>query len=115
MRPSWKEEASCAKALHEELKDFNIHVQCQAPMFVTTKLAKLRKTSLTVPSAAGYAKYAVAAIGYEVFCSPYWSHAPYLWLLMNLPESWSSMMTKMFHMDIRKRGMKKEAAASKSE
>lgn len=53
----------------------------QVPMFVTTKLAKLKKTSLFVASTAGYARAAVAAIGYETVVSPYWSHALQIWLL----------------------------------
>lgn len=50
-------------------------------MFVTTKLAKLKKTSLFVASTAGYASAAVAAIGYETVVSPYWSHALQIWLI----------------------------------
>lgn len=106
--------AMFTRALNEEVKDFGVHVQCQSPLFVTTKLAKLRNTSLTVPSPDGYAKYGVAAIGYETICSPYWSHAPYLYLLMNIPESLSAQMTKWFHMGIRKRGMKKEEEQAKT-
>lgn len=44
------------RALHYELKEFGIHVQCQVPLFVTTKLAKLRKTSLLIASPAAYAR-----------------------------------------------------------
>lgn len=50
-------------------------------MFVTTKLAKLKKTSLFVASTSGYARAAVAAIGYETVVSPYWSHALQIWLI----------------------------------
>lgn len=96
-----------SKSLNEELASFGVHVQCQVPMFVATKLASIRRSSLTVPSPAGYARAGVAAIGYESFVSPYWSHAPYLWLLMNLPESVSSYLTMWMHKDIRRRGMKK--------
>ena len=41
-----------------------ISVQCQVPYFVTTKLAKIRHSSLTVPTPQGYAKAAVKCIGY---------------------------------------------------
>ena len=99
--------AMFSKALNAENK--HVHVQCQVPLFVTTKLAKLRHTSLTVPSPAGYAKYAVAAIGYETVVSPYLTHSPYLWLLCNLPESLASTITGAMHQGIRTAGMKKEA------
>ena len=52
-----------SRALNYELKGKGIHVQCQVPMFVATKLAKIRKSSLFVASPEGYARAAVAAIG----------------------------------------------------
>ena len=52
-----------SRALNYELKGKGIHVQCQVPMFVATKVAKIRKSSLFVASPEGYARAAVAAIG----------------------------------------------------
>ena len=77
-------------------------------MFVTTKLAKLKKTSLFVASAPAYARAAVAAIGFETVVSPYWSHALQIWALKTLPESLVSALTLNMHHGIRKAGMKKE-------
>merc|ERR1712187_675590 len=70
-----------SKGLKAELAAFGIHVQVQAPLFVATKLAKIRKTSITVPSPSGYARAAVAKIGFEDTISPYWSHALQLWAM----------------------------------
>jgi NAD(P)-dependent dehydrogenase (short-subunit alcohol dehydrogenase family) len=79
--------AMFSRALNGELARFNVHVQCQVPqrhhhrhrrllqlivdvyvcmyeqvpMFVTTKLAKLKHTSLFVASPAAYARAAVGA------------------------------------------------------
>ncbi|KAH8095338.1 3-oxo-behenoyl-CoA reductase [Aureococcus anophagefferens] len=53
-----------SKSLHHELAREGVAVQVQTPLWVTTKLAKIRKATLTVPSPATYAKAAVAAIGY---------------------------------------------------
>lgn len=97
-----------SRALNYELKNYNISVQCQVPLFVATKLAKIKKASITVASPAGYAKAAVACIGYEDLVSPFWSHAFQIWLLNALPESISSYITYKMHWDIRKRGIKKE-------
>lgn len=97
-----------SRALNYELKDYNISVQCQVPLFVATKLAKIKKASITVASPSGYAKAAVAAIGYEDVVSPYWSHALQIWLLTSLPEFISSYITYSMHQGIRKRGLKKE-------
>merc|ERR1712187_477254 len=98
-----------SKGLKAELESSGIHVQVQAPLFVATKLAKIRKTSLTVPSPAGYARAAVAHIGYEDSVSPYWSHALQLWFLRQLPEWVNIKIGLTMHLPIRKAGMKKEA------
>ena len=103
-----------SKALHEEYSKYNIHVQCQVPLFVTTKLAKIRHSSLFVPTPSGYAKAAVRAIGYESLTSPYWTHALQLWLMAILPEDIVTRMTMNMHLDIRKKGMKKEAGKDKT-
>lgn len=103
--------AMFSKAMHEEYKTFNISFQCQVPMFVTTKLAKIRKTSLFVASPAGYAKAAVAAIGYESLVSPFWSHALQIWFLTTAPEWLVVSVTKNMHLDIRKKAMRKEEKA----
>eukprot|EP01037_Dinobryon_pediforme_P018664 gene18664-18962_t len=100
--------AMFSKALNVELSKFNIHVQCQVPMFVTTKLAKLKRTSLFVASPSAYARAAVAAIGYETVVSPYWSHALQIWALTTLPEWVVAKLTMSMHLDIRKAGLKKE-------
>jgi len=98
-----------SKGLRAELAAFNITVQVQAPLFVATKLAKIRKTSLTVPSPAAYARTAAARIGYEDSVSPYWSHALQLWGLRQLPEWVNIKIGLAMHLPIRKAGMKKEA------
>lgn len=98
-----------SRALNAELREKNVHVQCQIPLFVATKLAKIRKTSLFVPSPAGYARSAVAAIGFEPVTSPYWSHALQLGLLGLLPEWLSTRIVFSMHLAIRRKGMKKES------
>lgn len=100
--------AMFSKALHAEYSKFNIHVQCQVPLFVTTKLAKIRNSSLFVPTPNGYARAAVRAIGYEPLTSPYWSHALQMWLMDRLPEDIVTRLTFNMHLDIRKKGLKKE-------
>jgi len=100
--------AMFSKALNKEYHKFNIHVQCQVPMFVATKLAKIKRASLFVASPAGYAKAAVAAIGYEAVVSPFWTHALQIWALTNLPEWIIAGLTLQMHLGIRKAGMRKE-------
>lgn len=100
--------AHFSKALNVEYAKYNIHVQCQVPMFVATKLAKIRKASLFVASPSGYAKSALAAIGYETVVSPFWSHALQIWALTTFPEWIIAAGTLQSHLGIRRAGMKKE-------
>lgn len=97
-----------SKSLHAEYSKFNIHVQCQVALFVATKLAKIRHASFFVPSPSDYAKASVRAIGYESMTSPYWTHALQLWAMAVLPEDIVTYFTHNMHLDIRKKGMKKE-------
>ena len=106
--------AMFSKAMNEEYKSFNISFQCQVPMFVTTKLAKIRKTSLFVASPSAYAKAAVACIGYESLVSPFWSHALQIWFLSTAPEWLVVSITKNMHLDIRKKALRKEEKAKAS-
>mmetsp|Transcript_69487 Transcript_69487/g.192295 ORF Transcript_69487/g.192295 Transcript_69487/m.192295 type:complete len:318 (+) Transcript_69487:87-1040(+) len=106
---------SFSKGLKAELAAFNVHVQAQAPLFVATKLAKIRKTSLTVPSPAAYAREAVKHIGYEDTVSPYWAHAVQLCLLRHLPEWAVIKLNLAIHLPIRKAGMKKESLQAKQD
>lgn len=98
-----------SKALNAEYKDKGIHVQCQVPMFVATKLAKIKRSSLFVASPNGYARAAVAAIGYETIVSPFWAHALQIWVLTNFPEWLITWATLKMHHGIRRAGQKKEA------
>ena len=98
-----------SKSLNAELAPKGIHVQVQTPLYVTTKLAKIRKTSITVPSPEAYVRWATAHIGYEAAISPYWSHALQLWLLDVLPTPVAIAIVSSMHHGIRKAGMKKDA------
>jgi 17beta-estradiol 17-dehydrogenase / very-long-chain 3-oxoacyl-CoA reductase len=104
-----------SKALNAEYRDKGIHVQCQVPMFVATKLAKIKRASLFVASPQGYARAAVAAIGYETIVSPFWAHALQIWVLTNFPEWLITKLTLSMHMGIRKAGQKKEAREASGE
>lgn len=99
-----------SKGLAEELRPKGIDVQVQTPLYVTTKMAKIRNTSLTVPSPEGYVRYAVRQIGYGPVISPYWAHALQLWVMSLLPDAVGIFIVNRMHQDIRRRGMKKEKA-----
>ncbi|WCJ38637.1 Very-long-chain 3-oxoacyl-CoA reductase 1 [Euphorbia peplus] len=68
-----------SRSLYVEYKSYGIDVQCQVPLYVATKMtsrvAKIEKTSMFIPSSTMYAKAAINHIGYEERCTPYWPHS----------------------------------------
>jgi len=104
--------AMFSRTLNAELASKGVHVQCQIPMFVATKLVKIKNASLFVPTPAAYARSAVAAIGYDAVVSPYWTHALQIWALTNFPEWLVAPLVMKVHMGIRTAGQKKEKAAA---
>mmetsp|Transcript_25229 Transcript_25229/g.29810 ORF Transcript_25229/g.29810 Transcript_25229/m.29810 type:complete len:247 (+) Transcript_25229:104-844(+) len=109
-------EYSAAKAYVErfsmglgaELASKGIHVQAQTPLYVTTKMAKIRKPSMTVPTPESYVECAARQIGYDAVISPWWAHSLQLWLLSLLPECVSVRFLDWQHQGIRQKGMKKD-------
>jgi len=100
------------RAMDVEYSPKGVRFQCQIPLFVATKLAKIRHTSLTVPSPAGYARAAVRAIGYETVTSPFLMHALQLWAVRALPDWLQRIVMRQMHLPIRAAGMKKRAKAA---
>lgn len=94
--------------MNVEMAPKGIHVQCQVPLLVATKLAKIRKASLTAPSPVTYAKSGVAAIGYDAVISPYWAHKLQLFVLGIVP--WSENVVFSMHKGLRARALKKLAS-----
>lgn len=101
-----------SRSLHLELASKGVSVQCQVPYFVTTKLAKIRRSSLTVPSPKGYAQAAVQCIGYGATVVPFPMHALQHWFIENVvPSFLFSYFLVGHHVSIRNRAYKKMAGA----
>lgn len=98
-----------SESLNCELKGKGIHVQCQVPLFVTTKLAKIKKPTLFVPTPATFAKCAVAAIGSGCVVTPYWAHKLQLYFMHMLPSFIVNKIVFDMHLDLRRRALKKES------
>lgn len=97
-----------SRSLDAEYKSKGIDVQCQIPYFVTSKLSKLRKTSLTVPSPRGFVKASVAKLGYGASIVPYWSHELQHFVIESLPAFIVRPFLMNLHQGIRKRALKKK-------
>lgn len=94
--------------LNAEYASQGVHVQVQCPLYVTTKLAKLRKASLTTPSPETYAKAAVRCIGFESSTSPYWAHYAMMGVAKALPQGLVAQQVNSMHLGIRKRALAKK-------
>lgn len=101
-----------SRSLNLEYKAKGIHVQCQVPYFVPTKLSKIRHASLAAPSAKDFAKAAVASIGYEASIVPYPIHAIQHFLIQEvLPGFLFVPFLLKHHFGIRRAALKKKEAA----
>lgn len=96
-------------ALNAEYGAKGISVQCQIPFYVSTKLAKMRK-SLSVPTPDAFVKRAIRFVGQpEPVVSPYWVHGTMGWVLDHLPTWAVKSIIMSMHLSTRKRGLKKDA------
>jgi len=76
-------------ALHYEYRGQGVHIQCQLPAFVATKLSKLRNTSFFICSPRSYAKAFISKIGYEPIITSYWTHELQIGLATWLLPLWA--------------------------
>lgn len=102
-----------SRGLNAEYKKFNIKVQCQAPFYVATKLAKRRK-SIDTPTPKEYVDLALKWIGHDdALCSPFWIHSLLGYVMSVLPAALVTQQTLAMHLSIRKRGLKKDQEKAK--
>jgi len=97
-----------SKSLNLELKRKGVIVENHVPYFVVSKLSKIRKPSLTVPTENGYASAAVRKIGYGASVVPYTPHAFQHWIVMSLPTFVVSWYVWSHHLGIYKKAMSKK-------
>jgi 17beta-estradiol 17-dehydrogenase / very-long-chain 3-oxoacyl-CoA reductase len=103
-----------SESLNVELAPKNVHVQCQTPHLVATKLSKIRRAKWDVPSPKTYVRWAVRSIGYEGVVSPYWGHRVLNFVMDALPSFLVNKVVYGMHLGIRKRALNKKANASKA-
>jgi len=97
-------------ALHWEYKSQGVHVQVQLPAYVSTKMSKIRNTSLMVASPKQYAQAFMKHIGYEAQVVSYWPHALQLSLASLLPSGLLASYLLSIGENTRKRALNKKKA-----
>jgi len=94
--------------LSYEYADKGIRFQAQCPLFVTSKLSKIRTATLATPSPDTYAAAGIKAFGYEVISIPYWPHALQHRLIQLIPEPLQARIIKAIHTGIKLKAIKKK-------
>ena len=107
-----------SRSLFHELKHKKVEVQCQVPWFVTTKLAKIRKSTMIppVPTPEAWARCAVAHIGRTSagpLVTPHVGHAIQAALIEALPESVAASFFLGHHIGVMKKAYKKKGKTFK--
>ncbi|KAH7515613.1 hypothetical protein FEM48_Zijuj10G0045100 [Ziziphus jujuba var. spinosa] len=105
--------AMFSRCISLEYKQQGIDVQCQIPIFVATKMTKLKATSFFILSPEIYGKASIKSIGYEHFCLPCWSHSVQWFLLRLLPDALLNWYVFRYFLGMRKRGLKKDSKNQK--
>ncbi|SBT75981.1 steroid dehydrogenase, putative [Plasmodium ovale] len=83
---------SFANSLSVELREHNIQVQCHVPLFIVTKLSKIRKPSLFVPTSDVYAQSVIQKmkegniLPSHVISSPYLFHKIQIYVYNCFPK-----------------------------
>ncbi|GAV59813.1 adh_short domain-containing protein [Cephalotus follicularis] len=99
--------AMFSRCISLEYKKQGVDVQCQIPLLVTTKMSKLKKPSLFIPSPETYSKASIRCIGHERLCIPYWAHSMQWFLLCSFPDSLLDLYILRNFIGIRKRALNK--------
>ena len=104
-----------SRSLHAELARTGVHVECQVPYFVTTKLSKIRRADVFNVSPRTFVASSLAGLGrHGPSFVPHWSHALQDAVLQALPRSAQAAVQGSMHAGLRARALKKHAEGSKA-
>ncbi|XP_033638686.1 very-long-chain 3-oxoacyl-CoA reductase-like [Asterias rubens] len=95
------------RALQTEYASKGIIFQSVLPFFVSTKLSKIRRASLTVPTPTGYVRSALATLGIEDRTNGCLIHSIQGWVANAAPEWLINKVQMSMHLGIRKSALKR--------
>ncbi|XP_045681573.1 very-long-chain 3-oxoacyl-CoA reductase [Phyllostomus hastatus] len=96
-----------SQCIHEEYRSKGIFVQSVLPYVVATKLAKIQKTTLQIPSSETFVKSALKTVGLKSRTNGYWVHALMGSLCSILPSWLYFKVVTSFTKSLRARYLKK--------
>ncbi|XP_058787040.1 very-long-chain 3-oxoacyl-CoA reductase 1-like isoform X1 [Vicia villosa] len=91
-----------------EYKHQGIDIQCQIPLFVSTKMTRM-KASLFVPTPDVYSKTCMKWIGYEKLVVPYFFHSLQSFVIRAIPDVLLDSYMLSYFLYWRKRGLVKDS------
>lgn len=94
-------------SLSHELAGTDVRVETLVPYYVTTKLSKIRKSSMLIPSPEKFVQSAINRLGKSTVHSPYPFHAWLFWLVGVLPKKSTTHLACLANSRIRKLALKK--------
>lgn len=102
------------RSLDAEYRSKGIMVQTHTPAFITTKLSKVRKSSLFVPTPTKYAQDVVNSLGKGgPMVSPYLPHRIMSFGMSLVPEFLTQSMTMKMLLSLRSKKLKKTQTSAK--
>ncbi|PIA52969.1 hypothetical protein AQUCO_01000673v1 [Aquilegia coerulea] len=102
-----------SRSIGLEYRQNGIHVQCQAPFLVATKMTSIRRSSFFIPSAEMYSRASVRHIGYDNVCTPYWTHSIFWFILDTLPDALRDRFVIRHYLTLREKGLQKKSMKKK--
>jgi len=103
-----------SQALSAEYKSSGIWVQSSTPNLVVSNMSKVRRPSLTVPSAALVARNSLGRLASDISFTPYYVHKIMDFILRNLPRRLVLKQLLAYNESIRTRSLRKLATTNKS-
>ena len=92
---------------------FTYYYHMQIPVFVATKMTKLKPTSIFIASPETYSKASVRSIGHENLCTPYWSHSLQWFIANALPDTLLNWCTFSYFVALNKKAKLREISKNR--
>lgn len=99
-----------SRTLAIEYQNKGIFVQSLTPAFVVSNMSKFRRPTISIPTAANFARSAVRTIGYENSVAGYWAHDIIRAAIEFLPDSVVGPRIMGLHLALRKKYLEKRKA-----
>ncbi|PIA52968.1 LOW QUALITY PROTEIN: hypothetical protein AQUCO_01000672v1 [Aquilegia coerulea] len=100
-----------SRSISLEYKQHGIHVQCQTPFIVATKMTSIRRSSFFIPSAESIVEPAYARLDMNIM--PYWTHSIFWFILDALPDALLECLVLRHYLILREKALLKKSMKNK--